>query len=119
MNVKRKGPVSRRQFLTIAAAASTTAMLTPRRLFAAERGIVEKMRADGATAKLSIQKLRGGISAILGSGGNIAILTGRDGKLLVDSGLAGSQPQIKSRLAQISGEPIKHLINTHWHFDHT
>jgi glyoxylase-like metal-dependent hydrolase (beta-lactamase superfamily II) len=55
----------------------------------------------------------------LGAGGNIAVLTGRDGKLLIDAGFAGARPKITDALASISPDPIKHLINTHWHFDHT
>ena len=54
-----------------------------------------------------------------GSGGNIAVLTGRDGKLLVDAGITASQPAISEALANISSDPVRHLINTHWHFDHT
>jgi glyoxylase-like metal-dependent hydrolase (beta-lactamase superfamily II) len=108
--------VSRRQFLAASAAVATTAFM-PRRLSAA--GVVEMMRGGGATAKLSAEKIKGNISAILGSGGNIGVLTGPDGKLLVDAGLAGSEPQLRDALATLSADPIKQLINTHWHFDHT
>jgi glyoxylase-like metal-dependent hydrolase (beta-lactamase superfamily II) len=38
---------------------------------------------------------------------------------VIDSGYTGSQHQIADALAGVSREPIKHLINTHWHFDHT
>jgi glyoxylase-like metal-dependent hydrolase (beta-lactamase superfamily II) len=55
----------------------------------------------------------------MGAGGNIAVLPGGDGKLLIDAGFAGARPKITSALASISSDPIKHLINTHWHFDHT
>jgi len=55
----------------------------------------------------------------MGAGGNIAVLTGSDGKLLIDAGFAGARSKISSALATISSDPIKHLVNTHWHFDHT
>jgi glyoxylase-like metal-dependent hydrolase (beta-lactamase superfamily II) len=55
----------------------------------------------------------------MGAGGNIAVLPGKDGKLLIDAGFAGARPKISNALASISSDPIKHLINTHWHFDHT
>jgi glyoxylase-like metal-dependent hydrolase (beta-lactamase superfamily II) len=55
----------------------------------------------------------------MGAGGNIAVLTGQDGKLLIDAGLAGARPQITDALFRISSDPIKHLINSHCHFDHT
>jgi glyoxylase-like metal-dependent hydrolase (beta-lactamase superfamily II) len=47
------------------------------------------------------------------------VLPGPDGKLIIDSGYAGSQRQITDALAGISRDPVQHLINTHWHFDHT
>jgi glyoxylase-like metal-dependent hydrolase (beta-lactamase superfamily II) len=37
----------------------------------------------------------------------------------VDSGYATSEGQIRAALDQISSEPLRHLVNTHWHFDHT
>ncbi len=56
---------------------------------------------------------------MIGSGGNIAVLAGADGKLIIDSGYAGSREKISEALDAISHDPIKHLVNTHWHFDHT
>jgi len=53
-----------------------------------------------------------------GSGGNIAVLTGPDGKKLIDVGIGVSRPQITKALADLGPDPITHLINTHWHFDH-
>ncbi|MBY0274135.1 MBL fold metallo-hydrolase [Candidatus Binatia bacterium] len=55
----------------------------------------------------------------MGSGGNITVLTGSDGKLLVDAGIAVSRPKIEAALDRISDAPIKYLIDTHWHWDHT
>jgi glyoxylase-like metal-dependent hydrolase (beta-lactamase superfamily II) len=77
------------------------------------------IRKAAATAKIKVTKLRGNISVLEGSGGNIAVLTGRDGKVLVDAGITASRPQITKALASLSDDPVKHLINTHWHFDHT
>ena len=111
--------VSRRNFLASASAATTIAWLAPRKLFAQEEGLVQTARKTAATDKITIQKLRGNVSVLLGAGGNIAVLPGRDGKLLIDAGFAGARPQITDALAGISSEPITHLINTHWHFDHT
>lgn len=55
----------------------------------------------------------------MGSGGNIAVFPGPDGKLLIDAGIPGSRSRITEALTGISSDPIKHLVNTHWHFDHT
>jgi glyoxylase-like metal-dependent hydrolase (beta-lactamase superfamily II) len=111
--------ISRRNFLASASAATTVTWLAPSKLFAQEDGLVQTARRTAATDKITIQKLRGDVSVLLGAGGNIAVLPGRDGKALIDAGFAGARPQITDALAGISSEPIKHLINTHWHFDHT
>ena len=77
------------------------------------------IRNAAATSKINVTKLRGNVSVLEGSGGNIVVLTGRDGKVLVDAGITGSRLQMTEALANLSDDPIKHLINTHWHFDHT
>jgi len=82
------------------------------------KGLVQTARKTAAAATVTVQKLRGNISVLMGAGGNIAVLPGRDGKLLIDAGFAGARPKVSSALAAISSDPIKHLINTHWHFDH-
>jgi glyoxylase-like metal-dependent hydrolase (beta-lactamase superfamily II) len=81
--------------------------------------LVQKARRTASTDTITAQKLRGNITVLMGVGGNISVLPGSDGKLLIDAGFAGARPQITSALASISSDPVKHLINTHWHFDHT
>jgi len=112
-------PIPRRHFLALTALA-TAACSLPRRVFAAAaESPVNAFRTAAATAKITTHKLRGNVSMLEGSGGNIAVLTGRDGKLLVDAGITASRPAISEALANISSDPVRHLINTHWHFDHT
>jgi len=111
--------VSRRQFIVSAGLTAAAFGLAPSYLRAAPQTLVEKARQSGASAKITTQTLRGNVSALIGSGGNIGVLTGSDGKLIIDSGYSGSQKQITDALASIGGDPIKQLINTHWHFDHT
>jgi glyoxylase-like metal-dependent hydrolase (beta-lactamase superfamily II) len=110
---------SRRRFLASAGVLTAAAWLSPRQLFAAEEDIVAAALKHGATATITVQPLRGNVTALIGSGGNIAVLTGPDGKLIIDSGYSTSRAKIADALASISPEPIKHLVNTHWHFDHT
>ena len=111
--------VSRRQFIVSAGFAAAAFGLAPSYLGAAPQTLVEKARQSGASAKITKQALRGDISALIGSGGNIGVLSGSEGKLIIDSGYLGSQKQIADALSSISGDPIRHLVNTHWHFDHT
>jgi glyoxylase-like metal-dependent hydrolase (beta-lactamase superfamily II) len=111
---------TRRSFLTTSAAA-TAAAFAPRILFAqappTDRAAT--MRAAAANAKITTQHLRNNVSVLMGSGGNIAVLSGPEGKLLVDSGFAASRSQITEALNAINADPIQHLVDTHWHFDHT
>ena len=119
MSTKPHTGISRRRFLVSTSMVTTVALVAPRHVFAQDQGLVQTARKTAASDKVTVQKLRGNISVLMGAGGNIAVLPGRDGKLLIDAGFAGARPQITSALASISSDPIKHLINTHWHFDHT
>jgi len=98
--------------------AATGAWLTPRQAFAAAQGIVELIRSEAAKAPITLHPLRGGVTVLEGSGGNVAVLTGPDGKLMVDAGISVSQRQVGAALAELGPQPVTHVINTHWHFDH-
>ena len=76
------------------------------------------IRDDAAKAPIKIHKLRHNASILEGSGGNIAVLTGPDGKVFIDAGITASRPRILEAASGLSRDPIRHLINTHWHFDH-
>jgi glyoxylase-like metal-dependent hydrolase (beta-lactamase superfamily II) len=123
MTVSKEHLLSRRGFCLccIGGAATATAggWLTPRQAFAEARGIVSLIKDSAATSPIVTHKLRGNISALEGSGGTVAVLTGPDGKVLIDAGIGVSRPQLTKALADLGTEPITHLINTHWHFDHT
>lgn len=110
--------ISRRKFLARGGLTFAVACVTPK-LFSADRGnLVEMAFKEAATTKITVQPLRRNITALLGLGGNIAMLTGADGKLLVDAEIVTARPKVAEALASINGDPIKQLINTHWHFDH-
>src|SRR5215470_12046375 len=109
--------ISRRRLFALAGAGA--ALLTRRPLGARENGLVPTMINAAANAKITTHTLRRNITVLEGSGGNIAVLTGRDGKLLVDAGFTVSKPRVAPVLDGLSADPITHLINTHWHVDHT
>src|SRR6266436_6806800 len=119
MKTNQTPGLSRRHFLMRAAMGMATTFFLQRRAFADGESPVTVIRNAAATAKITIQKLRGNVSVIEGSGGNIAVLTGSDGKVLVDAGITASRPRIAEALDSLSADPVKHLINSHWHFDHT
>ena len=98
--------------------AATGGWLSPREVFAQAKTIVDSIRASAAEAPIKVHKLRGNVSVLEGSGGNIGVLTGSDGKVLVDAGITASRPRIIEALGSLSNDPLRYLINTHWHFDH-
>jgi hypothetical protein len=80
---------SRRAFCLCCLASAgfaATGGLGPRQAFAEARGLVSLIKDSAATAPIVAHKLRNNISALEGSGGNIAVHTGPDGKVLVDAG---------------------------------
>jgi glyoxylase-like metal-dependent hydrolase (beta-lactamase superfamily II) len=88
-------------------------------MFAQTGDLVGDALKASATAKIAVQTLRRNVSVLFGPGGNIAVLTGADGKLVVDAEIVTARPNVSAALASIGSDPIKQLINTHWHFDHT
>jgi glyoxylase-like metal-dependent hydrolase (beta-lactamase superfamily II) len=110
---------TRREFFQLAGLSAVAGLLARRPLLADEGGIVPTMVNSAAKAKIIVHPVRRNISVLEGSGGNIAVLTGKDGKVLVEAGFAVSRPAIANALESINADPIKHLINTHWHTDHT
>ena len=123
MPFSRERSVSRRSVclccVSAAAYTATGGWFTPREAFAEARGLVSLFKDSAAVSPIITHKLRDNISVLEGSGGNIAVLTGPDGKVLIDGGIGASRPQITKALADLGADPITHLVNTHWHFDHT
>jgi glyoxylase-like metal-dependent hydrolase (beta-lactamase superfamily II) len=122
MTAKHSSILSRRGFcLCCVGGAAFTAgeWLTPRAAFSEARGLVSLIKDGAAASPIATYKLRNNISVLEGSGGNVAVLTGPDGKVLVDAGIGVSRPQMTKALADLGADPVTHLINTHWHFDHT
>src|SRR5436853_7901228 len=54
-----------------------------------------------------------------GEGGNIGVSVGEDGVLLIDDQYAPLTEKIVAAVRKISDQPIRFLVNTHWHGDHT
>ena len=117
MSINEKSTVSRGQFLRSVGIITAGIILTPREIFAQESPVITIIKAAGKDP-VTVQALRGNIHVLQGSGGNISVFNGPEGKLMVDAGISVSQKKIMLALAGISAEPLKYLIDTHWHFDH-
>ncbi len=70
-------------------------------------------------AGIHVQRVRGNIFMLSGAGGNITVDTGSEGLLLVDTGLPEKTDQVLAELAKLSSKPIRYIIDTHLHPDHT
>lgn len=117
MDINEDDRISRRRFLFTAGALGTAAWLAPARVLSAQATIPDMARRGAARDPIRVQRLRGGLSLLTGSGGNITALPGADGVLLIDSGIVG--PKVAAAVATVTPNPIRHVVNTHWHFDHT
>jgi cyclase len=69
--------------------------------------------------KLETQKLAEGLWVISGAGGNVALMVGPNGVLLVDDKLAPATGELKQAIAAVTPKPVRFVFNTHWHGDHT
>lgn len=73
---------------------------------------------DLSKVEFRSEKLGENLHALFGAGGNLAVLTGPDGALVVDSELVELSPKLRAALTLVSDRPARFLINTHFHFDH-
>jgi glyoxylase-like metal-dependent hydrolase (beta-lactamase superfamily II) len=60
-----------------------------------------------------------GVHMLVGSGGNIGVSSGSDGVLIIDDQYAPLTEKIRAAVKAINPAPIRFVINTHWHGDHT
>lgn len=84
------------------------------------------LAACGATAQqpaadvvIRVEPLAPGVAVLFGQGGNIGVSYGPDGTVLIDDQFAPLTPKIQAAVAGLGATPVKFLINTHWHGDHT
>jgi cyclase len=80
---------------------------------------IQSMLTAGATTPVQATKLTDTIYLLQGVGGNMVVQSGPDGKLLIDSSVATAARLVRQAMDKLNARPLKLLINTHWHFDHT
>jgi glyoxylase-like metal-dependent hydrolase (beta-lactamase superfamily II) len=74
---------------------------------------------DFSKVQIKVQKVAGNVYMLEGSGGNIGVSAGEDGIVIVDNQFAPLADKIQAALKGIVDKPVRFVINTHWHFDHT
>ncbi len=76
--------------------------------------------AAQSTSPLIETALAPNLLEVTGAGGNVGVLTTRDGVLMVDGGLPDRSAELLRQVAErTDGRPVRVLFNTHWHLDHT
>jgi glyoxylase-like metal-dependent hydrolase (beta-lactamase superfamily II) len=74
---------------------------------------------DFSKVEIKTDKLSDSVYMMTGSGGNLGVSVGEDGVFLIDSQFAPLTPKIQAAIAKLSARPVRFMLNTHWHFDHT
>jgi cyclase len=70
-------------------------------------------------AELHVLPVQGNVYMLVGAGGNITLQIGKEGVLLVDTGLAQNSDKILAEIRKLTDRPIRYIVNTHVHPDHT
>jgi len=74
---------------------------------------------DFEKVQIKTEKVGEGIWVLAGAGGNIGVSVGADGVFLIDDEWAPMTPKVKAAVAALSDRPLRFILNTHWHPDHT
>jgi glyoxylase-like metal-dependent hydrolase (beta-lactamase superfamily II) len=74
---------------------------------------------DFSRVEIKTTELGDNVYMLSGEGGNITVAIAKDGIIMVDGGFAPLHDKIKAAIARLSDQPIKYLIDTHFHEDHT
>src|SRR5712675_3269813 len=75
--------------------------------------------ADFSKVEIKTTDLGDNCYMLQGEGGNITVAVAKDGIIMVDGQYAPLHDKIKAAIEAISRQPIKYLVNTHYHDDHT
>ena len=74
---------------------------------------------DFSKVQMKVTRITDSVYMLTGAGGNIGVCVGEDGIVIVDDQFAPLAPKIKEALKAITNKPVKFVINTHYHGDHT
>ena len=80
----------------------------------------EKQAKTPATEEITVQvdQISGPVYMLTGRGGNIGLCVGEDGVFMIDDQYAPMTPAIRQAMAQVTTDPVRFILNTHWHSDH-
>ena len=84
-------------------------------MFSAAHG----QQVDYSKVEVRTQQLAPNLYVLFGAGGNVGLLTGSDGAVIIDNQFAAMAPKLRAAMALLTDQPVRFVINTHWHPDHT
>ncbi len=74
---------------------------------------------DFSKVEVKVERIAPGVAVLFGAGGNIGLSYGEDGNVIVDDQYAPMSEKIAAAVATVDPDPVRFVINTHWHGDHT
>jgi cyclase len=85
----------------------------------AAAGLIRAAEPDFSKVEIVTTPLADGLAMLVGQGGNIVVSTGDDGPVIVDDQFAPLVPKIEAAVRKLQDAPVRFVINTHHHADHT
>jgi glyoxylase-like metal-dependent hydrolase (beta-lactamase superfamily II) len=80
---------------------------------------VPAQQQDFSKVEVKSEKVADGLYVLTGSGGNIGLSAGKSGGLVIDDQFAELSDKILAAIKTLTPEPVRFVVNTHWHGDHT
>jgi glyoxylase-like metal-dependent hydrolase (beta-lactamase superfamily II) len=74
---------------------------------------------DFSKVEIKVEQVAPGVAVLFGAGGNIGLSHGEDGNVIIDDQFAPLAPKLVAAVKTVDADPIRFVINTHWHGDHT
>jgi cyclase len=74
---------------------------------------------DLSKVEVKVERIAPGVAVLFGAGGNIGLSYGEDGNVVVDDQYAPMSDRILAAIATVDPDPVRFVVNTHWHGDHT
>ena len=82
-------------------------------------GVAVAQEPDWSKVEVKVVPVAGGVSMLVGQGGNIGVTSGKDGIFLIDDQFEPLLPKIRAAVKTLGDGPIRFVVNTHFHGDHT
>jgi len=96
-----------------------TAAIATFALIAAAGTSLAQQQPDFSRIEVKTTDLGHNVYLLQGAGGNVTVAVGTDGVIMVDSQFAPMHEKLKTAIAKLTNQPVKYVINTHYHADHT